>query len=173
MIIRNTGTSKKKILFIVGCVFVLSIILREIGIFDFNFYSFQMSSTQSSQKNQTNMGKKKGFSYHLVVKYKSETILNYTHLYTGTHPPIEIKANLAEPVYSGNYALPFVKNFQITYQCNFASVKSSQNQTIKGKVEGTVTARIRGFCSRIKAKELAMNEAKKRIKSYFQTQLIH
>lgn len=109
----------------------------------------------------------------MVVKYKSETIFKHTHIYDGMHPPIEIEAELQDPLYSGYYALPLFKDFQMTYRCDFSSVKSSQTSTIKGKVAGKITARIHGFCSRAKAKKLALKEAKKQIKSYFQTQLMH
>ena len=103
--------NKKKKLLIICCVFVLFVILRDFDIIDLNAYSFQMSSMQSSGKTQTNVAQGKGFSYHLVVKYKSETIFNHTHTHDGMPQSIEIEANLQEPVYSGYYALPLFKDF--------------------------------------------------------------
>lgn len=129
-----------------------------------------MSSSQSTSKSQTNPGKEKHFSYHLAIKYKNMTLHSHTHLYNNL-PTIEIEATLEEPVYSGNIALPLIKNFKMTYQCKFTTIKSTSGHTVDGKIEGKVTAKIHGLCSHRKAKDLAFEEAKKKIASYFQKQL--
>jgi len=115
-------------------------------------------------------GHEKHFSYHLTVKHKNETLHNHTYLYNNL-PLIEIEATLEDPVYSGNCVWPLVKNFKMTYQCKFTTTKSPSGHTVNGQIEGEVTARIHGLCSRRKAKELAFEEAKKQIASYFQEQL--
>jgi hypothetical protein len=96
-----------------------------------------------------------------------KTLANSTHSYNNL-PPIEIEAVLDEPIYSGNYVLPLVKNFKMTYLCKFTTTKSSSGHEVEGKIKGEVEGKIRGYCSRRKAKELVFAEAEKQITSYFQ-----
>ena len=161
---------KKLTLLVIGCVLLCLVVLREIGVVDVNLYKSILSTSQSSTKSQTNPGENKHFSYHLIVKHKLETLFRHTYMYDNL-PPIEIEATQEAPVYSGNYVLPFVKNFKMTYQCEFTTTKSPSGHTVEGQLKGEVTAKVHGFCSRMKAKELAFEEAKKQIASYFQTQL--
>jgi len=106
----------------------------------------------------------------VAIEYKNKTLHSHTHSYHNA-PTIEIEATLEEPVYSGNNALPLVKNFMMTYHCGFTTVKSPSGHRVNGQIEGEVTAKVYGLCSHKKAKELASEEARKNIASYFQQQL--
>jgi len=161
---------KKLALLVIGCVVLCLAVLREIGVVDVNLYRSALSTSQSSSKSQVRSGQEESFSFHLTLKHKNETLLNHSHSYNGL-PPIEIEATLADPVYSGNCVLPLAKNFKLAYQCEFTTTKSPSGHEVNGKIEGQVTATIHGLCSRKKAKELAFDEAKKQIASYFQKQL--
>ena len=149
---------KKRVLIIVGCLLACLLVLREFGIVDANLYTSKISASQSSSIRATHHGEEKSFSYQLTVKYQGETLTNLQHNYNDL-PSIDIEATLAEPVYSGNYLLPIVKHFKMTYQCEFATTNATSTHTVQGKIEGKVVANIDGFCSRLKAKELALEEA--------------
>ena len=157
----------KRILLIVLCVLLCLFVLREIGIVDVNLYKSRLSNKYSHTKNHVNLGQEKHFSYHVTLKQGSEIIGNYQHSYDNL-PQVEIEAVLDEPIYSGNYALPFVKNFKMTYLCNFTTMKSAGGHEIKGQIKGEVEGEIRGFCSRRKAKELAFEKAKKQMTDFCQ-----
>ena len=157
----------KQILLIIVGIFLCLFVLREIGIFDLHLYKSRMSSSHSSTLSQVKPGKEEHFSYHVTLKYSGETLDNYIHSYNNL-PPTEIEAVLDEPLYSGNYVLPLVKNFKMTYLCKITTMKSLNGYKAEGKIEGEVEGRIHGLCSQRKAKELAVAEAKKQIASYFQ-----
>jgi len=161
---------KKLALLVICCLLLSFVVLREIGVVDVNLYKSILSASQSASMDQSGPSQEKHFSYHLTIKYKNKILHNDTHLYNNL-PPIEIEATLEEPVYSGNCVLPLVKTFKMTYQCEFITTKSSSGRTVEGTVEGEVTAKVHGLCSRRKAKELTFEEAKKQIVSYFQKQL--
>lgn len=163
---------KKTILLALGCAFLGFLVLREVGVLDANFYQSKLSAAQSASMMQSHPGGEKHFSYHLTIKHGSETIHRHTHS-SNNLPSIEIEATLAEPVYSGNDAWPLLKNFEMTYQCEFATAKPPQGHTVEGKIKGKVTATIYGLCSRRKARELAFEQAKQKIIAYYQTQLNH
>lgn len=158
---------KKRILLIIGGVLVCLLILRETGVLDINLYHSAMTSSQSATKSQTNPGEEKRFSYHVVVNHKTQGVSGQMFHYDNL-PPIEIEATLEDPVYSGNFVLPFVKNFEMTYQCEFTTTKSPSGHEVEGQIKGQVSAKIYGFCTRAKAKELAFEQATKQITSYFQ-----
>ncbi len=153
------------ILLIVCCLLWFLIILRGLGIVDINFYQSMLSSQYSASKSQVNPGKEKNFSYHVTLKYKDKTLDSHFHLYD-TNSPVEILAELDKVSYSGNYFLPLIKNFKMTYLCNIKTLESSNKNKVVGKIEGVVEGKIFGFCSRAKAKEIVFNEAKKNITSY-------
>ena len=163
-------TRKKIALIVIGCVVLCLVVLRESGVVDANLYKSTLSTTQTAVIAQTNRGEEKHFSYHLALRHKNATLDEHLHSYNNL-PPIEIEATLEEPFYSGNCSLPFTKNFRMTYLCKFTTVKSPTDRTVHGKIDGEVTAKIHGLCSRRKARELAFEEAKKQVVSYLQQQL--
>lgn len=54
----------------------------------------------------------------------------------------------------------------MTYRCTFTTTESPDGHEIEGTIKGKVEAAIHGYCSRIKAKELAFEQAEKQIASY-------
>lgn len=150
---------------------VLCLILREFGLIDASFYRSNLSSTRSqttqSNRGQSNVGGKH-FSFNLTIKHHNQKLDSLSHSYNSL-PPLEIEATLEEPVYSGTTALPLVKNFTMTYQCKFTTLTSPNEQSVSGTIEGKVTAKIQGLCSRKKARELAFEEAKKQIITSFKS----
>jgi hypothetical protein len=165
----NNMKRKKLALLVLGCVFLCLVILREIGLVDVNLYKSMLSTSQSSNMTQVNRGQEEHFRYHLTIKHNSETLHNHTHSYDNL-PRIDIEVVLEEPSYSGNWVLPLVKTFKMTYQCEFTTKDTQNVHAVNGNIEGEVTAKIHGLCSRRKAKDLAFEEAKKQIASYFQKQ---
>jgi hypothetical protein len=163
-------TKKRIALIVAGCLFLCLVVLREIGVIDVNLYRSALAATQTATMGQTTRGEEKHFSYHLAVKSQNETLGSYFHSYNNL-PPIEVEATLEEPVYSGNYFLPFAKTFRMTYSCTFSTTTSPSEHAVNGKIQGEVTAKIRGLCSCRKARELAFEEAKKQVLSYLQNQL--
>jgi hypothetical protein len=161
---------KRRALIVIGCLLLCFVVLREIGVVDTNLYKSTLSASQTAVIAQTSRGEEKHFSYHLAIKHENEMVDNHSHSYNNL-PPIEIEATLEEPVYSGNCTLPFMKNFRMTYLCTFTTVKSPTERLVHGKINGEVTARIHGLCSRRKARELAFEEAKRQVVSYLQQQL--
>ena len=164
---------KKKIklsLLIVVGILVCVVILREVGCVDLCLYTSRISTSHSASKGESHSGNEKNFSYDLTIKYKDQTLQHFSHSYNSL-PPIQIEAVMAEPTYSGNYYLPLVKNFTMKYQCQFETKKASDGRKVSGKIEGEVKATIRGLCSLVKAKELALKEANEQIASYFKNQL--
>jgi len=163
---------QKPILLVIFSIIALLFVLREFGIWNANLYKSNLSVEQSAHKTQqTKSGDDKYFSYHLVIKDSSQTIFETTHYYE-TNKPIDIVAILDAPVYSGNYKLPFVKSFEMSYACSFSThTNSPSDRRIEGKVEGNVDTNIRGLCSRQKAKQIAYEKAKDQIQSYFKNQM--
>ena len=161
---------KKTALIVAGCLLLCLVVLREIGVIDANLYRSTLSATQTAVIGQTSRGEEKHFSYHLTIKQKNKTLDSHSHSYNNL-PPIEIEATLEEPVYSGNCTLPFMKNFRMKYVCEFTTATSPTERTVHGKIDGEVTAKIQGLCSRRKARALAFEEAKKQVASYLQQQL--
>lgn len=159
----------RRVLLIICCVLLCLVILREIGIVDVHLYKSVLLASQSATKTHLHTGQEKQVSYHLTVKHRRETFHTHTHSYNNL-PPIEIEAVLEEPVYSGNFSLPLIKNFKMPYLCAYETTNSPSGSQISGRIEGEVNVSIRGFCSRRKAKEVALQEAKKQITSYFQKQ---
>jgi hypothetical protein len=157
---------KKLILFIVFCTLLCLLIFREIGIVNINLYKSTLSNSSSSIKRQINHGQEKNFSHIVNLQHNGRQIDTSTHFFNNLEP-IKIEAILEEVVYSGNYYLPLVKNFKMTYQCTYRTVESANGHKVEGKITGEMKGRIQGFCSRRKAKELAFFEAKKQIMSYF------
>jgi hypothetical protein len=160
---------KKIVILVIGCVLLGLVGLRETGVVDANLYKSKLSTLQSATEGETYLGEEKHFSYHLIIKRKNQTLHSQIYSYNN-QLPIEIEATLEEPVYSGNCGLPLSKDFKMAYQCEFTTMEPLSEHTIKGKIQGEVTAVIYGLCSRRKAKELAFEEAKKQIISYFQNQ---
>lgn len=161
---------RKKLSLVIICALLLCLAaLREIGIFDVHLYKSFISTSQSFTKSHANIGQEEKFSYHLEVKHNQKILHSYMHTH-GNLPKIEIEAVIKEPVYTGNVAMPLIKQFNMTYLCEFTTKESTGRHTVNGKIEGKVAAKIRGLCSRKKAKELAFNEAIKNIISYFQDQ---
>ena len=110
--------TKKRIALIgVGCLFLCLVVLREIGVIDVNLYRSALAVSQTATMGQTTRGAENHFSYHLAVKSQNETLGSYFHSYNNL-PPIEVEATLEEPVYSGNYLLPFAKTFRMTFSFN-------------------------------------------------------
>lgn len=165
-------TKKKTALLVLGCVFLVLVVLPELGVLDINVYQSKRTAAQSVSLSQIHPGGEKHFSYHLTIKYKGETVHSQTHTYNNL-PPIEIEGTLEEPVYSGNDVWPLVKNFEMVYRGAFTTAKPPQGHTVEGTIKGKVTTEIYGFCSRRKARELAFEEAKKQMASYFKKQLNH
>ena len=157
----------KSVLLIVFCVLICLVVLREIGIVDVNLYKSRLSNNYSHTMSRVNPGREKHFSYNVTLKKGSEVIGNYQHSLENL-PGVEIEAVLGEPIYSGNYALPFVKDFRMTYVCEFTTTKSAGGHEVEGQIKGEVEGKIHGFCSRKKAKGLAFAEAEKQIASFFQ-----
>jgi len=129
-----------------------------------------MSSSQHASKNYESSGDESNFSYYLVMKHNDETIHSHTHIYNDK-PQITIVAALEEPVYSGNYYLPFVKNFKMTYQCVYKTTKSESGQSVQGEIGGEISAEFSGLCTRKKAKELVFDHARKNVKKYLKDNL--
>jgi hypothetical protein len=84
--------------------------------------------------------------------------------------PVIVK--IEEYNFTGNYFMPFYKRFTTTYKCTFNTsnmstdnVFTEENQ-IRGKVEGTVVSEIKGICSIKKAKDLAIDKAFNSMKDY-------
>src|SRR5215469_4477062 len=166
---RPTENMKRKkiAILVIGSVLLGVAVLRETGAIDASVYKSNLSVSQTTTKSDTYSGDEKHFSYHLTIKHTNQTLQSQTYSYNNLLP-IEIEATLEDPVYSGNCILPLIKNFKMAYQCEFTTVGPSSEHKIKGKIQGEVTAVIHGLCSRRKAKELAFEEAKKQIISYFQ-----
>ncbi|GAB6091651.1 hypothetical protein [Spirochaeta dissipatitropha] len=155
--------NKKKLsLIAIGCVLLCLVVLREIGVVDLNLYISTLSTSQVATRYNTYPEQEQQFSYQLIVTQNNETLFDYTHIYNN-QPPIQINGVLDEPIYSGNFVLPLVKNFRMTYQCEFNTTNSPDGHTVSGKIEGEVTAEIFGFCSRRKAKELAFEKVMKQM----------
>jgi hypothetical protein len=159
---------KKAALLIIGCLIICLIVLRESGAIDASSYKSALSISQTSTVSRTGPGEGNHFSYHVVVMHNGQTLYGRTHFSQDNLPPIEIEATLGEPVYSGNCALPLMKNFKMAYQCEFKTVKSPGGTAVAGKIEGEVTAAIYGPCSRRKARALAFEDAKEQVISCFQ-----
>ncbi len=158
---------KKRVVLVLGGIILLLAALREIGVVDVHLHKSMLSASQFSTMGQSNSANEENFSYHMDLKYQEKTIHTFAHS-AGKLPPIEIEAILEEPVYSGNSALPLFKNFKMTYECNYSTIKTSSGHTVQGEIEGEVVAKIYGFCSRRKAKELAFEKAKEQIADYLQ-----
>jgi hypothetical protein len=161
---------KKILLFVVACILLCLVVLREAGLVDINLYKSMLSISQSSNKTRTNSGQEKHFSYHLTIKHNNETLYSDTYSHNNL-PAIDIEATLFETNYSGNSVLPFFKNYKMTYQCEFKTTNSPIGHTVDGMIDGVVTAKVHGLCSHRKAKELTFEGAKKQLISYFQKQL--
>lgn len=167
---------KETALLIIGCVLLCLIVLRESGVINASLYKSALTVSQTATTGQSHSGEKNHLSYHLVLRYKNETLDDLTYknetlddlTHSSDHPPIEIEATLGEPVYSGNSALPLVKNFKMTYECPFKTVKSPGGNAVTGKIKGEVTVTIHGFCSRREARKMAFEEAKKEVNHYLQ-----
>lgn len=156
-------TKKKHIFLIAGCVLAGIVFFRESGILDINLYGSVISSSNKLTKKLTTPGKETRFSYNLTIKHGNGIIASHCHIYNSL-APIEIMAIISEPVvYSGNYYWPLVKDFKMKYQCEFTSSKAQTGFIVAGNINGEVNARISGFCSRNKAKALALEEARKQI----------
>lgn len=148
------------------------VVFRESGILDINLYGSVISSSNKLTKKLTTPGKETRFSYNLTIKHGNEIIASHCHIYDSL-PPIEILAIISEPVYSGNYYWPLVKVFKMKYQCEFAGSKDPTGFIVAGNISGEVNARLNGFCSRNKAKALALEEARKQIIISLQNSLNH
>lgn len=162
--------SRKWGLLIAGALILCFVVLREIGVIDVNWYKSMLSASQKVSLSEQYSGHQKHFSYDLTIQYKSQTLKRHSHAYDN-QPPIEIKAVIEEPVYSGSYVWPLVKNFTMTYRCTFDTTNSQGGRKVAGKIEGEIKATVHGLCSQRKAKELAFGEAKNQIVTYLQTQL--
>lgn len=162
---------KKKVFLITGVIVLCLIVLREIGIVDVNLYKSAIRSNYTASKSQHNLGSEKRFSYVVKIKYEQETISSFTHNHDNL-PQIEIEVILEKPIYSGNFAMPLIKNFRMTYRCAFSTTESPSGLMVNGSINGDITAKIQGICSRSKAKALAFEDAKKQIQSYLQKQLV-
>ncbi|MHC4552780.1 MAG: hypothetical protein ACYSUT_08440 [Planctomycetota bacterium] len=156
---------KKLALLIIFCLLLSFFALRAVGIVDVNLYKSMLSCSHSITKSTVNPSQEKQFSYQVILKHGDKILENYSRSYNN-HPPIKIEAILDDPIYSGNYSLPLVKNFKMTYLCTFTTTESSDGHEVEGKIKGKVEGEIQGFCSCKKAKELAFEEAKKEITSY-------
>ncbi len=164
--------TKKRVLIVLSGLLILLFILREVGILNVNLYTSAISASQKASMSHSHASSEEegAFSYHLTVKHGKDTLFEHTLTHDGM-PPIEIKVVLDEPEYSGNYVAPLFKNFTMPYHCTFSTPDSKGNHEIDGKIDGEVNARIRGLCSRAKAKQLAFDYAKDQITEYLTKQL--
>ena len=161
---------KKKILLIIGCAFLCLVVLREFGILDVNLHKSLFSTSQFVIKRYENAGEKtKHFSYSVTVKHQNEIVFTHTQIHDNL-PPIEVEVIINKPVYQGNFFMPLIKDFKMSYLGEYKTTDSPNGYGLNGEIKGDVTAKILGLCSRKKAKDLAFNEAKKQIESYFQSQ---
>jgi hypothetical protein len=143
---------------------VLLFIAREIGWLDFSLHTSVISATHTLGLNRSQMGTDEGFSYNFSLLQGEEVLYAYNNSMDGSEP-MEIKALLDAPVFTGNTAMPFVKDFKMEYICNFSTVKSPNDSNLSGSISGTVNARILGFCSRRAARQRALDSAIKHIQS--------
>jgi hypothetical protein len=158
---------KKPAVLAIAGVFVGLVVLRETGAVDVNLYKSELSNSQAATKSETNPGTDKHFNYFYNLKQKEKLLSVGLHSSADPHP-LQIAATLEDPVYSGNWLMPFAKNFKMTYRCQYITVDSPNGHTVQGKIEGEVQAEIYGFCSQRKARALAFESAKKQIVDYLQ-----
>lgn len=159
---------KKRPLLLLILIFVLLlIVLRLVGIIDFNLYSSSINSNQTASFANS----KKSGKFKIEFEYNNKII--YTHnIMNDNEEFVPVVVKIEEYNFTGNYFMPFYKKFTTTYKCTFKTsnmstdnVFTEENQ-ISGKVEGTVVSEIKGICSIKKSKDLAIEKAFNSVKDY-------
>jgi hypothetical protein len=148
------------------------VVLRSWGV-DLKLYKAALvASQQTSRTDVTPAGQEKNYSYRVSLKCGHRMLGDYWHRNTNA-PMIYIEAVMDEPVYSGNYYMPFVKNFTMSYTCTFATAMSFSGRKVEGTIKGTIAASVYGLCGQRLAKRLAFNRAVEGIMSHFRKDLGH
>jgi len=149
---------KHKIVLVAVLIIIVSLVMREMGIIDFNLYKSQSNAkyTQTMAKRGDTSG-----SFTVVINWRRE----------GQEPDAAnenvITANLTELKVAGNTWLPFYKNAKTSYRFDYNTLTGN----IKGNLKGEVTMRVLGMCSHRKLVGLIKKEAEKQINQYFEERL--
>lgn len=139
---------KRKTLKILAIVLLLLAVSRELGLIELNFYKAQSRSSTSLTTHGTPRG---DVSFEIALHHEGEELRR--HLYIrGDGDPETVSLDLSL-TWDGWTWVPLYKSFALRYECSITST----SRFIGGNADGRVTFQVTGFCSRLKAQELALN----------------
>lgn len=157
---------KKSKLFIGVSASIVSLLLVYMIIFgyiDFNLYKSYVTSNEIASIAYSN----ESASYNINFEYNGRSVHMY-RIQRDEKESIDIKVNIEDYKYNGNYYVPLYKNFTMDYTCSVANLESedSDKNRVNGNIKGSVNAKIIGLCSIKKAKKVVEAQALEAIKKY-------
>jgi hypothetical protein len=153
---------KKKLIISTACILVAVIAFRMLGWIDINLYKSELSTNQTVTSSKAGMEGKTPFSYHLILR-EGSSIIDELKYIDGDSPSMEIECVINEINYSGNYFLPFVKNFKTKYKCSITTLEPDGFNNVTGEITGDIDGRVIGICSVKKVKKIVLAEIKKSV----------
>lgn len=154
---------KRKIIIAIAFIIGITVILRQVGLLDINFYKSWIGTNQRIVTGKRYSNSNKSFSFNLVLKNQDEILAQHLNVDGESSPSVDIECRLEEILYSGNYRLPLYKTFKVKYKCEITTVKSVSNISANGTIEGDINARIIGLCSTKKVRDIIRKEITKSI----------
>lgn len=98
------------------------IALRLVGIIDFNLYRSSINSNQTASMAYS----KKEAAYRIEFEYNDRNI--DTHMIMNDNQElVPVIVKIEEYNFSGNYFMPFYKEFTTTYKCKFKTSNMNTN----------------------------------------------
>jgi hypothetical protein len=143
---------------------------REVGLLGLNFHKIDTDASLTLSHHTERNGTPEGpLSFRARILRGERLWLEHTRVILRA-PRIEIEGQLDEVTFTGNDWLPFMKNFTLEYSGDLATVAPTEESPIQfaGTIEGSLTMRIRGFCSRREARRLALDGARERVQKALQ-----
>lgn len=162
--------SSKRILLIAVALLLCVIVLREAGFVDLNFYKSTMSTQFNASKGmQHSGGKGAKQSWDITIRDGDDEVFAHTFLHE-SDTLIIVSGELGTPEFTGNYYYPLLKRFEMACRLEFTGADETDRATVEGAMDIEISAEIRGFCTRSKARSLAIEEANKTVAKYFNEQ---
>ncbi len=143
---------------------------REVGLLGLNFHKTDTDASLTFSRHTERNGAPDGpISFRARILRGERLWLEHTRVILRA-PRIEIEGQLDDVTFIGNDWLPFMKSFTLEYSGGLATVASGEESPIQftGTIEGSLTVRIRGFCSRREARRLALEDARERVQKALQ-----
>ncbi|GAU78443.1 hypothetical protein [Fusibacter sp. 3D3] len=158
--------SRKKYILQFALILVLFlIVLRLVGVIDLSLYTSKFNSNQTASFGKSSNLK----NYQIELEYKDKNIDQHM-IINGDYETETVTVKIETYTFSGNYYLPFYKNFVMHYKCTYKTPPmtledGTEGHLISGEIEGAIESEITGLCTIKKAKALAIERAVEAMKN--------